>query len=367
MTRIWMVLSLSLAVTFGASAQDQPWPESVAPAHAAYEAAIAARDFEAAYAAAETAWRAGREAQIEPARIGLLAQNYARLALVFRQYDAAYEAWRNAAEISDNSGGLAAEGAIRWYGAATAAFASGNLAETQQAALRAGELGAASQPPLEIGLRGNIEYMVAVTSSELGETRLAGEHARLALAAFGEARRARDLAYANAFFISGTAHFEAGESVASAVAFGLAQQIYRGLDGPERVADAGRSSDWQRRARQDLSAEEDAQVTAEVAAFRFPETGEPGVDYPQPIIRLEPRYPDSALRRGTQGHVRVQFAITEAGRVEDIEVLESEPPGVFDRACIAAVRQWRFEPILEDGVPQRRVTDTEFTFRVERH
>ena len=68
-----------------------------------------------------------------------------------------------------------------------------------------------------------------------------------------------------------------------------------------------------------------------------------------PLSRQPPQYPYQAARRGTEGWVRVSFRITEAGTVEDVVVLESEPPGVFDQSAISAVYRWRFKPRTVNG------------------
>jgi protein TonB len=54
--------------------------------------------------------------------------------------------------------------------------------------------------------------------------------------------------------------------------------------------------------------------------------------------------------RKAEGYVVVSIAITEAGRVADVNVEESTPPGVFDQAALAAVRKWQYEPRKENGV-----------------
>ena len=81
-----------------------------------------------------------------------------------------------------------------------------------------------------------------------------------------------------------------------------------------------------------------------------------------PLVRFPPRYPLRASRRGVEGWVRVEFTVTEEGRVEDAEVVEAEPPDVFDRAALEAIRKWRCEPRRVDGsnVSRRAVQRLEF-------
>ncbi|HHJ15200.1 MAG TPA: energy transducer TonB [Gammaproteobacteria bacterium] len=68
-----------------------------------------------------------------------------------------------------------------------------------------------------------------------------------------------------------------------------------------------------------------------------------------PLSRQPPRYPYQAERRGIEGWVRVTFRITETGTVEDVKVLESDPPGIFDQAAVNAVYRWRFKPRISNG------------------
>lgn len=67
------------------------------------------------------------------------------------------------------------------------------------------------------------------------------------------------------------------------------------------------------------------------------------------LSRQPPRYPDKAARRGIEGWVRVAFDVTANGRVDNVVVIESDPPGVFDNEAVQAVYRWRFKPRLVDG------------------
>jgi protein TonB len=73
-----------------------------------------------------------------------------------------------------------------------------------------------------------------------------------------------------------------------------------------------------------------------------------------PLVRIEPRYPSRAARRGIEGWVKLEFTITEDGTVDDVKVVEAEPSRIFDRAAKRAVRKWRFRPRVVDGAPVAR-------------
>jgi len=68
-----------------------------------------------------------------------------------------------------------------------------------------------------------------------------------------------------------------------------------------------------------------------------------------PLSRQPPQYPYKAARRGIEGWVRVAFEVTETGNVDHVEVIASDPPGVFDNAAIRAVSRWRFKPRIVNG------------------
>lgn len=70
-----------------------------------------------------------------------------------------------------------------------------------------------------------------------------------------------------------------------------------------------------------------------------------------PIVRIEPKYPMTAQRNGTEGWVRLSFSINEVGGVEDIVVMEAQPKRVFDRAAKRALKRWKYRAKKVDGKP----------------
>jgi len=71
---------------------------------------------------------------------------------------------------------------------------------------------------------------------------------------------------------------------------------------------------------------------------------------PAKIVKRVMPVPPSNLGRNNKGFVVVTFNIGANGRVSDIQVVESEPRGVFDDAAQDAVRKWVYEPRKENGV-----------------
>lgn len=64
---------------------------------------------------------------------------------------------------------------------------------------------------------------------------------------------------------------------------------------------------------------------------------------------LEPVYPEHAFSNNIEGFVALSMTITRDGFVTNVEVVNSEPKGVFVRAAITAVKQWRFQPQTING------------------
>lgn len=79
---------------------------------------------------------------------------------------------------------------------------------------------------------------------------------------------------------------------------------------------------------------------------------EKSVDQPPvPRSRVAPEYPKAARAKGISGYVALSILVDEDGNVQQVEVLESNPPKVFEDAAVMAVRQWKFEPGKYKGKP----------------
>jgi TonB family protein len=81
------------------------------------------------------------------------------------------------------------------------------------------------------------------------------------------------------------------------------------------------------------------------------------------VRMINPTYPESARKRGTEGWVELAFTVQTNGTVDDVEVRNASPANVFDDAAVRAVRQWRFEPVVRNGekVTQRALVRLRFT------
>ncbi|WP_328716315.1 TonB family protein [Halomonas elongata] len=81
----------------------------------------------------------------------------------------------------------------------------------------------------------------------------------------------------------------------------------------------------------------------------------------QATRRGKPTYPPRAQRRGIEGHVVVQFIIRPDGSVDpgSVEVLEANPPRVFERAARQSIVEWQFQQ-----ADQRRRARQRFEFNL---
>ncbi|MCP5184318.1 MAG: energy transducer TonB [Pseudomonadales bacterium] len=71
----------------------------------------------------------------------------------------------------------------------------------------------------------------------------------------------------------------------------------------------------------------------------------------QLISGAEIDYPTEARDKGIEGSVVVGYDVDDSGAVRNAHVVSAEPPGVFDRAAVATVSSWRFNPRVVDGKP----------------
>lgn len=74
-------------------------------------------------------------------------------------------------------------------------------------------------------------------------------------------------------------------------------------------------------------------------------------DPPRPESRTPPSFPARARSQNQSGAVTLAFVVDIDGSVQDVQVVEATPPGVFDEAAIEAVKSWRFSPGRQEGAP----------------
>lgn len=71
---------------------------------------------------------------------------------------------------------------------------------------------------------------------------------------------------------------------------------------------------------------------------------------PQVVSAPPPDYPASALRAGASGDVLLRIEVGADGRPGEVSVVSGSRNRALDRAAVRAVRRWRFEPAMRDGM-----------------
>ncbi|MCU1303544.1 MAG: diguanylate cyclase [Candidatus Sulfotelmatobacter sp.] len=82
------------------------------------------------------------------------------------------------------------------------------------------------------------------------------------------------------------------------------------------------------------------------------------------VYRVEPEYPEDALKQGIQGPVVLEVRAASDGAIQGVKLLSGER--LLADAAIAAVKQWRFKPHVVNGRPVGMQTRITLNFRVPR-
>ena len=70
---------------------------------------------------------------------------------------------------------------------------------------------------------------------------------------------------------------------------------------------------------------------------------------PKPISRGAFKYPPAAKKNGIKGYVVLSVLVETDGSVNQVQVLESNPSGIFDASALQGIRSWQFEPAKYKG------------------
>ncbi len=76
-----------------------------------------------------------------------------------------------------------------------------------------------------------------------------------------------------------------------------------------------------------------------------------GASAPRPLSSPAPVYPRGALRNSVSGDVQLRIEVGADGVPTEVEVVGSSRNRELDRAAVQAVRRWRFQPAMRNGVP----------------
>lgn len=78
----------------------------------------------------------------------------------------------------------------------------------------------------------------------------------------------------------------------------------------------------------------------------------------KPIFSVQPDFPIEAMRaRIDSGTVKARMSVDKKGNVQKVDVISARPSSVFNRAVVAALSKWRFQP-----ASTRFTVDTEVDF-----
>ena len=85
---------------------------------------------------------------------------------------------------------------------------------------------------------------------------------------------------------------------------------------------------------------------------------------PRAIEMYSPEYPKKARHLGIEGFVLFSVLVDENGAIRNLQVIESQPPGIFDQAAIKALKQWRFKPAYYKGKAVKVWAQQKIEFRL---
>lgn len=112
-----------------------------------------------------------------------------------------------------------------------------------------------------------------------------------------------------------------------------------------------------------VSSLEVARSNASDAAM--PPTSAPVAVKPKLLRVVKPDYPRSARVRNIEGWVDLSLSVTPAGEVGDARVLRWEGSRSFERAALAAVREWRYEPRRSVDPSETQDVEVRVAFQLE--
>ena len=84
---------------------------------------------------------------------------------------------------------------------------------------------------------------------------------------------------------------------------------------------------------------------------------------PKPLVNCQPRLTRSLIQSQKAGWVKVKLLINKAGELDDLQILESEPRGLYDQVVTQAMRECRWRPALYRGNPSALHTYKTFRFQ----
>ena len=87
---------------------------------------------------------------------------------------------------------------------------------------------------------------------------------------------------------------------------------------------------------------------------------------PRALAAINPVYPPDAVTRGTAGWVVLKLKLDESGNVQDVEVSDASPPGIFDQSARDAFHNARFAPAQKDGRAVKSLVQIKVRYELDR-
>lgn len=86
---------------------------------------------------------------------------------------------------------------------------------------------------------------------------------------------------------------------------------------------------------------------------------------PEPIARVQPKYPATAYRNHEEGSVLVRATVDAKGVPGEVTVVRRSGSRDLDNAALAAVRQWHFSPAMENGKAIASAVEVPVDFKLD--
>lgn len=70
---------------------------------------------------------------------------------------------------------------------------------------------------------------------------------------------------------------------------------------------------------------------------------------PKVMSRTQMTYPDQAKSKGIEGYVIIKVLVATTGEILQSQIIKSEPQGIFDTVVKQSIKNWKFEPGIDQG------------------
>ncbi len=84
------------------------------------------------------------------------------------------------------------------------------------------------------------------------------------------------------------------------------------------------------------------------------------------LVRINPQYPMRARQRKIEGYVKMRVYVGTDGKTKKVEIIEANPPKIFNRAAIRALYRWKFKPKTVGGKPVEQTGILQIDFNMKK-